>query len=287
MAKDRTKKIEDNDELEKEKSITKKQKITSAKKRARKRLREKVLKISILIVVLFLINLYIILGIFYRDGGFTVSLDYEEGKDPNLLIYESLSDKTQKTYLKCEDLEYFFSDISIDWLPDDIHGEAEGSHNGLYYYAYSFYCENNGKETINYWTTAEIDSMEKNVDDALRFAVYLNDEPRRVYAKRATNGNPEPGTIPFKDENTMLLEQRKNLKPGDIDKYTIVVFLEGDDPQCIDDLIGGQISMHMRITEEHITNQEEPKIQFQDYEPKKIENKEENAIAEDDQTENN
>ena len=47
------------------------------------------------------------------------------------------------------------------------------------------------------------------------------------------------------------LENIKGMKPGDIDKFTIVVYLEGDDPDCTDDLIGGEMKMHMDITEEH------------------------------------
>ena len=34
--------------------------------------------------------------------------------------------------------------------------------------------------------------------------------------------------------------------------FTIVIYLEGDDPDCIDSLIGGEMKMHMDITEEHI-----------------------------------
>ena len=47
------------------------------------------------------------------------------------------------------------------------------------------------------------------------------------------------------------LEQRKDFKPGDIDKFTIVIWLEGDDPDCIDNILGGEIKMHMEIREEH------------------------------------
>jgi len=31
-----------------------------------------------------------------------------------------------------------------------------------------------------------------------------------------------------------------------------VVFVEGDDPDCLDEIIGGEMKMHMEITEEHI-----------------------------------
>ena len=51
---------------------------------------------------------------------------------------------------------------------------------------------------------------------------------------------------------TLILEERTNFNLGDIDHYTIVVWLEGDDPDCVDDLIGGEIKMHMNLTEEHI-----------------------------------
>ena len=49
------------------------------------------------------------------------------------------------------------------------------------------------------------------------------------------------------------MEERRYLNPGDLDKMTVVVYLEGKDPECINDLIGGELRMHMDITEEHIT----------------------------------
>ncbi|MBR3614651.1 MAG: hypothetical protein IKL55_05690 [Clostridia bacterium] len=221
------------------------------KKAGKGKRRIKFLKMALLVIALFLINIYILLNIFYKGGDVTISLDYEEGKDPNLLLYESPEDKSFKTYLKCEDID-FLSDVSIDWIPDDINDEADGSHHGHHFIAYTFYAENIGKETINYWTTAHIESFEKNVDDAVRFMVYKNGE-RTVYAKRSAGGGAEPGTVPFIDEETIMLEKTADFKPGDIDKYTIVVFLEGDDPQCKDHLIGGEIVMNMTLTEEHIT----------------------------------
>ena len=54
-----------------------------------------------------------------------------------------------------------------------------------------------------------------------------------------------------------MLEKTENFKVGDIDKYTIVIWVEGDDPECTDDLIGGEIKMHMTLTEEHIAQDEQ------------------------------
>ena len=47
-----------------------------------------------------------------------------------------------------------------------------------------------------------------------------------------------------------MVKKRENFNPGDTDRYTIVIWIEGDDPECLDNLIGGAIKMHMIITEE-------------------------------------
>ena len=54
-----------------------------------------------------------------------------------------------------------------------------------------------------------------------------------------------------------MLEQTKDFKVGDIDKYTIVIWVEGDDPECKNNLIGGEIKMHMNLIEEHILQEDE------------------------------
>ena len=33
----------------------------------------------------------------------------------------------------------------------------------------------------------------------------------------------------------------KNFRVGDVDKYTVVIWLDGDDPECVDKIIGGAV----------------------------------------------
>lgn len=78
---------------------------------------------------------------------------------------------------------------------------------------------------------------------------------KRSYAEtNELSGEAEEGTIPFTtyDDGTIIIQERQNFAPGDLDKYTVVIWIEGDDPDCVDALIGGEIKMHMDITEEHI-----------------------------------
>ena len=64
--------------------------------------------------------------------------------------------------------------------------------------------------------------------------------------------NAENNTQPFYSDNVIMLEKNENFQVDSEDKYTIVIWVEGDDPDCIDELIGGEIKMNMRLTEEHI-----------------------------------
>lgn len=225
--------------------------VNSAKKIGKKKTRNRVLKIILVIIVLFLINLYIVLRLMYIGENFTVTLDSEYGRESGLVVYEDPNDIKIRTYLKSEPINYF-TDISVNWLPQNIDNEGNGSHNGQNYIAYTFYASNKGQDTINYWATIEIEDVIKNVDEAIRVMVIKNGE-RTIYAKKnKSTGNAENNTQPFYSDNVIMLEKNENFQVDSEDKYTIVIWVEGDDPDCIDELIGGEIKMNMRLTEEHI-----------------------------------
>jgi len=41
------------------------------------------------------------------------------------------------------------------------------------------------------------------------------------------------------------------MRAGDLDKITVIIWIEGDDPDCVHALIGGHVRLHMKLTEEH------------------------------------
>ena len=81
--------------------------------------------------------------------------------------------------------------------------------------------------------------------------VYLNNE-RTIYAKATPSGLAEPGTVRFISDECVMMNRRMDFDVGEQDKITVVIWIEGDDPECVDALIGGQMKMHMEITEEHL-----------------------------------
>lgn len=236
-----------------------KEQITLNSEKIKKReQRIKILKITILLILLFLIILYFILRVVFELGDFTVSLDPQLQEKSGLVMYEKLSEKQNKKILKAEKLEYM-DNICVKWLPENL-TEAEGSHNGENYLAYTFYLENQGVDPINYWYKVVSDDVIKNVDKAIRIMIIRNDE-KIIYAKaNETTGEAEivgdEITTPPPPPKPLILKQRENMQPGEIDKFTIVIFLEGDDPDCTDELIGGEMKMHMEITEEHTAPEE-------------------------------
>ena len=254
MPKEKQEKEEKKAKKKEERKLRKERlKLNSEKIRERER-KIKVVKIGLLIMLLFLIIIYFLLRIVYETGDFTVSLDPNFAKKNGLIMYEKMNEKEDRRVLKATKAE-FIDNISVNWLPENLNDEAEGSHNGDNYLAYTFYLENKGSETINYWYEILIDDVIKNVDRAIRVMVYRNGE-RKIYAKaNETTGEAEEGTQKFFSSKEVLVEGRKEFKPGDIDKFTIVIYIEGDDPDCVDALIGGEMKMHMEITEEHIVQE--------------------------------
>ncbi len=222
-----------------------------AQKIYKRKLFVKIVKIAFLLLLILISVIYLFLYIIYAGGRFTVSLDKNMSNRKNVFLSEDGNVKNKARKLSADTIEYM-DNISIKWLPDNIDTEKNGGHNGDNYIAYTFYVINSGKEKVNYWYEIDIDDTIKNVDEAIRIMIYRNGE-RTVYAKKSKDtGQAEPGTKKFISSKIAVLEQRKNFKPSSKDRYTVVVWIEGDDPECKNDLLGGEIKLHMDFTEEHV-----------------------------------
>lgn len=53
---------------------------------------------------------------------------------------------------------------------------------------------------------------------------------------------------PFVSEDIVAAGRQPELAPGDYHKYTVVVWLEGDDPDCTNDKIGGHLGMDFEFS---------------------------------------
>lgn len=223
---------------------------TTADKVHKKKIFSRISKLALLLLLLLISIIYIILYVVYNESNFTINVDKDMLKSSIFLSEDgTLENKTRK--LTANAAEYM-DNISVKWISEDVDTEANGSHNGTNYFAYSFYLVHNGENPINYWYEIAIDDIIKDLDKAIRVMVYHNGE-KVIYAKpNEKTGLPEDGTKKFYSNDIAVLVERKDFSPGDKDHFTIVVWIEGDDPDCNNELLGGGIKMHMDITEERI-----------------------------------
>lgn len=137
------------------------------------------------------------------------------------------------------------TNISIDDIPEDV-DQIDGGHNGDNYMAYTYYVRNAGKEDVYYNASITLDSCAKGAEEAVRVAVWRNGE-RTVYAMPSKEGTPEYGCENFVDEKTVCRFTEENFLVGNVDKYTIAIWMEGDDPECVDQIVGGSVEFSMHI----------------------------------------
>ena len=137
------------------------------------------------------------------------------------------------------------TNISVDEIPADV-DEIDGSHNGENYMAYTYYVRNAGKEDVSYIATVTLDSCSKGAEEAVRVAVWRNGK-QVIYAMPSATGEPEADCENFESDTLVCSFTEDDFLVGYVDKYTIVIWMEGDDPECVDKIVGGSVQFTMRI----------------------------------------
>lgn len=231
--------------------MTDKKEVTiKANKYYKRKLFARIVKIAFLLLFAIISIIYFVIYMIYNGSGFTIRVD-KDMLSSHIFLSLDEDGKDSVRELKAQAVEYM-DNISINWISKDIDKENVGAHNGDNYFAYTFYLFNKGKDEINYWYQISINDVLLKLDEAIRVMIYRNGE-KTVYAKlNSTTKEPEKDTKAFFENGIPVLEEVKNFKPGDRDKFTVVVWIEGDDPDCKNELIGGGIEMQMDITEERI-----------------------------------
>jgi hypothetical protein len=155
-------------------------------------------------------------------------------------------------------------DSTFYYIPEDIH-EGEGlksDKKGNMYFAYTFFLKNASDVSVSYSATISIDRQTKNIDKAVRIMIIVDNEDPVIYARPRSDGTPETlednesaikkgySTVPF-TENEFSAINQKVMEIDQIQKYTVVIWIEGWDADCTDAIVGGnlEISMTFKIIE--------------------------------------
>lgn len=206
--------------------------------------RKRLLSIIITSVVFVLLVLWIISMLLTQWGDLIISVDSYAGKK-GIIISEDPEFNTYTHKLSALQVKDV-TNITYTWLPTDLDTSANGSHNGKNYVAYTFYCKNNGQEALDYEAYLEVTGVAKSADEAVRVMVYKNGEPA-IYGKAAFNdrNTAETDCTMFETDSRVMTTRSEGFEVDQVDKYTIVIWAEGNDPECIDDIRGGHVRMRM------------------------------------------
>lgn len=156
--------------------------------------------------------------------------------------------------------------MSVQSLPEGL-DDAEGAHNGKNYLAYTFWIRNSGEVDLAYDWQVQMLEESTNVGDAIWMMIF--DDGKNVIYARAPKGaaaekllgytqspqqstamypeaqyyekNGKKGvrTTPFLEDRIVTNGTEYDFEVGEKHKYTVVMWVEGDDPECTNDNFGG------------------------------------------------
>lgn len=193
--------------------------------------------------------LYIVATLYKQSGSFTVSLDKYEMTKYGLTLSETSDMAYNSSHLDTGITESI-TNIASEEIPENV-DSIDGAHSGQNYIAYTFYLQNAGEVPVAYEYSVVMSNVTNGIDEAIRLRLYVDGTPT-TYAKTKTDGTgPEPFTKEFYSANVMAFGRVDNFKVGDKTKFTVVIWIEGSDPECLDWLIGGQMKIDMKMSIVH------------------------------------
>ncbi len=210
----------------------------------------KILSTALALLLLLLAILYIWAALYKRTGSFTVSLDKVEMTKYGLTLAETRDMRYNTSHLNA-DIVKDMTNIAEEWLPDNLDA-VDGEHNGENYLAYTFYLQNAGEVPLAYEYAVSISNITNGLDEAIRIRLY-RDGVATTYAKTKSNGGgPESEFVKeFYSVSDVVRERVDEFVPGQTSRFTIVIWIEGNDPDCTDPLIGGRMKIDMNIRAIH------------------------------------
>jgi hypothetical protein len=210
------------------------------------RLTKKFILVCIAIGAVVLLVSYALVLIYNRTGRFSVAVENTDAhyaltlsEDPDFKIRTSLLTNKQ---------EVAITNICGNSIPQNVDRE-NGEHNGENYLAYTFYCKNVGdvKTSMSYEIT--FNNVTNHIDEAIRLRLYVDGE-FTDYAKTRSDGNGDEthySDKPFAGKYLVCKDITEGIDPNGYVRFTVVIWLEGDDQDCNDSIRFGQIKFDMNI----------------------------------------
>ncbi|NCB75149.1 MAG: hypothetical protein EOM51_10465 [Clostridia bacterium] len=228
------------------------------------------LKSLILLFAAILTGLFLISALADKAGSFTVNLTADMLK-AGYVLSETRDFTREESRLFSEEIEEV-NNITLEDIGAEV-DDVDGPHNGNNYIAYSFYIKNVGTAVSSYNYYLNLESETMNVGSAI-WLMLFEDGRQIIYAKESADGNPEELygfrtapfgesaydydkqyyeeggkygviTTPFATDSVVAQGTVSDVAVGEAHKYTVVIWVEGNDPECTNDIFGGYAKFSM------------------------------------------
>lgn len=262
----------------KQDAIIKNQKIRAASRR----------RTATTVIIIFLLCALLLTGAAWGTIAFidanSMRIVVDKNNVGDISISKTADFDSPATVLKMDGPEEL-SNITYDWIhKDEVFGK-EGDHHGDNYIAYSFFLKNVSDSNILFKNSIVLNYVSKDIERAVRIIVIEDEEKATCYAVSRSDGTPEyiaydtddkatQQPLPLgdskldallatnvttvfasdepKDDNVEVFESADTfLAVGEVKKYTVLIWLEGSDSDCMDAIIGAKVNFEFsfRVTQ--------------------------------------
>lgn len=262
----------------KQDEIIKNKKIRAASKR----------RTATTVIIIFLLCALLLTGAAWGTIAFidanSMRIVIDKSNVGEISISKTADFSSPATVLKMDGPEEI-SNITYDWiLKDEVLGK-EGDHHGNNYIAYSFFLKNVSDSDILFKSSIVLNYVSKDIERAVRIIIVEDEEKATCYAVNRSDGTPEyiaydtdvketqrplplgdsrldellgtNVTTPFAtdqptDNNVLVFESADTfLAVEEVKKFTVLIWLEGSDSDCIDAIIGAKVNFeyNFRVTQ--------------------------------------
>lgn len=236
--------------------------------------------------------LFLFAAVTYIRGFFTINLSDSMIRSGFILSEDAgFTNPTSRLFASpAEDVPC----ISIADIPAEI-PETDGVYHSNSLFAYSFYIQNGGEDINGFNWSLRLNSESKKLSEAVWAIVFVDGKMRIYAKQNRLTGEAEalPAlsdtrrgylTLPlmelapdsdqfqvvqtrgshsyyrvvpdrFESEDVVVSGIQRNIVPQEIHKFTVILFLEGDDADATDELIGGHLGVEFKM--ESIDDEEE------------------------------
>lgn len=219
--------------------------------------------------------MFIAASVTEQAGSFTINLTADM-LDFGFVLSETEDFEEPSSRLFSLELEQV-NNITVADIDSQVYTGEGAEMNGLNYIGYSFYIRNDGDEASSYIYSLEMPSETLGVGEVV-WVMMFEDGKQIIYARESADGDPEELygyrvppfydqayypqsqyyeedgrygliTTPF-DSDDMVEEGFVDMvEPGEVKKYTVVIWIEGNDPECTNDIFGGYAKLSMNFSQ--------------------------------------